>query len=94
MRLAASVQTPKIYNVVLAPSLRSSNVSTDLAASEYADATDSVRGETSVPSGSDFTVNRQGLLNVINLRPKFGGLGNNIIHFDFRTPLCPALASL
>jgi hypothetical protein len=67
------------------------NVSTDVAASEYALATDPVTGETKWPGANNFMVNRQGLLNVIDLRGQFGGFANNTVRFDFADAILPGV---
>jgi hypothetical protein len=58
------------------------NVPTAAATSAYNSATDAVTGETSNPGGN-FTINRQGLLNVIDVRNQFRGLSSVPAHFNF-----------
>lgn len=65
------------------------NVSTEVAASEYAIATSPINGETKWPGGNNFTVNRQGLLNVLDIRGQFGGFASNTSSFDFADAIVP-----
>jgi len=65
------------------------NVSTEVATLEYAQATDPIAGETHWPGGNNFTVNRQGLLNVLDIRQQFGGFANNLSSFDFADAIVP-----
>lgn len=67
------------------------NVSTEVASFEYAIATSPVNGETHWPGGTNFTVNRQGLLNVMDLRSQFGGFVNSTAHFDFADAIVPGV---
>ena len=48
------------------------NISSSVAEAQYYAATDAVTGETNSPGGN-FTINRQSLLNVIDLRSQFDG---------------------
>lgn len=69
------------------------NVSVAVATSAYASATDPLAGETSSP-GSNFTVNRQGLLNVIDVRSQFGGFVQASAAFDFADAILPGIGKL
>ncbi|KAI1629387.1 hypothetical protein EDD37DRAFT_49426 [Exophiala viscosa] len=69
------------------------NVSTTAATSAYKSATDSITGETSSPGGN-FTVNRQGILNIIDVRSQFGGFNSTPAHFNFAEAILPGTGKL
>lgn len=69
------------------------NVSTTVAASAYRSAINPLTGETSSPGGN-FTVNRQGLLNVIDVRSQFGGFASVPAHFNFAQAVLPGAGKL
>ncbi len=69
------------------------NVSTAAAASAYKSATDPLTGETSSPGGN-FTVNRQGLLNVIDVRSQFDGFTNVTAGFNYAGAIIPGSSQL
>lgn len=69
------------------------NVSNAVAKSAYASATDPLNGETSSPGGN-FTVNRQGLLNVIDVRSQFGGFSNVSTSFNYADAIVPGPGKL
>ncbi|PNS17025.1 hypothetical protein CAC42_4989 [Sphaceloma murrayae] len=58
-------------------------IDTEVAELEYAAATDSIIGEISAGQQGNLTVDRQGLLNVLDVRTQFGGFGNATIGFNF-----------
>ncbi|PQE07750.1 pe_pgrs family protein [Rutstroemia sp. NJR-2017a BVV2] len=67
-------------------------VSKDVAKLEYAAATDSVTGE--VSTNGNFTVNQNGLLNVINVRSQFNGFSNLASSYDFVSAIVPGVGKL
>jgi hypothetical protein len=69
------------------------NVSTAVATSAYHSAVDPLTGETSSPGGN-FTVNRQGLLNVIDVRSQFGGFASVPAHFNYAQAIVPGAGKL
>ena len=69
------------------------NVSTSVATSAYTSATDPITGETSSPGGN-FTVNRQGLLNVIDVRSQFGGFSTVPVGFNYAEAIIPGKGKL
>ena len=69
------------------------NITVALAATEYTAAIDPLTGETSSPGG-DFTVSRQGLLNVIDVRDQFGGFAGAGPSFDFAAAIKPGMGKL
>ncbi|KAK4552318.1 hypothetical protein LTR86_010489 [Recurvomyces mirabilis] len=69
------------------------NVSTAVATSAYNSAIDPLTGETSNPGGN-FTVNRQGLLNVIDVRSQFGGFASVPAHFNYAQAIVPGAGKL
>lgn len=70
------------------------NITTDIAAAEYAAATDAQTGETTVMQGGKFDVSRQGLLNVIDVRAQFGGFAGAGSGFDFADAIVPGEGKL
>ena len=71
---------------------RQLNISRDVAALEYQAATNPISGE--VSPGSNFTVNRQGLLNVIDVRSQFGGFSGVPVEFNFAEAIIPGPGKL
>jgi len=69
------------------------NVSTSVATSAYTSANDPITGETSSP-GCDFTINRQGLLNVIDVRGQFGGFASVPPNFNYADAILPGKGKL
>jgi hypothetical protein len=69
------------------------NVSTSVATSAYTSANDPITGETSSPGGN-FTVNRQGLLNVIDVRSQFGGFASVPAGFNYAEAILPGKGKL
>ncbi|KIW27819.1 uncharacterized protein PV07_07522 [Cladophialophora immunda] len=69
------------------------NVSTAAATSAYNSATDPLTGETSSPGGN-FTVNRQGILNVIDVRSQFGGFSSVPTGFSYADAIIPGTGQL
>jgi hypothetical protein len=69
------------------------NVSSAVASSAYTSATDPLTGETSSP-GQNFTVNRQGLLNVIDVRDQFDGFTTVTPGFNFANAILPGTGKL
>ena len=68
------------------------NITTAVATAEYAAATDPLTGETS--PGKNFNVNRQGLLNVIDVRGQFNGFTGAGPTFNFATAIEPGTGKL
>lgn len=68
------------------------NASRVVAQAEYAAATAPDTGETI--SNSTFAVNRQGLLNVIDVRDQFGGFAGVPADFDFADAIVPGTGKL
>lgn len=68
------------------------NVSTAVAKAEYAAATAKDTGET-VTNGT-FAVNRQGLLNVIDVRGQFGGFAAAPADFNYAEAIVPGTGML
>ena len=66
------------------------NISIAGAVAEYVAATDPLTGETSSPHDS-FNVNRQGLLNVIDVRSQFNGFAGAGPKFDFASAIQPGV---
>ena len=71
---------------------RQLNVSTSTAELEYTSATQSDTGE--VSPGGNFTVNQQGLINIINVRQEFGGFASLPPGFDFSSAITPGPGKL
>jgi hypothetical protein len=69
------------------------NVTSAVALGEYLAATDAATGETSAGQGI-FEVDRQGLLNVIDVRAQFGGFANLPVGFDFVAGISPGVGQL
>lgn len=69
------------------------NVSTAVATSAYTSATDPLTGETSSPGGN-FTVNRQGILNVIDVRSQFDGFSTVPDGFSYADAIIPGTGKL
>jgi hypothetical protein len=67
-------------------------VSKAVAKLEYAAATDSVTGE--VSTNGNFTVNQNGLLNVIDVRSQFNGFSNLASSYDFVSAIVPGVGKL
>jgi len=70
------------------------NISTALAQTEYAAATNSIRGETTPGQLGNFTVDRIGLLNVIDIRNQYAGFGSVPKGFDFVEAIAPGTGKL
>ena len=68
------------------------NVSITVATSAYQSATNPMNGET-YPRDV-FAVNRQGLLNVIDVRNQFGGFNKSLQSFDFADAILPGPGKL
>ncbi len=68
------------------------NVSTVVGTSAYESATNPLNGETF--RGDNFTVNRQGLLNVIDVRNQFGGFNTSLETFNFANAILPGTGKL
>lgn len=68
------------------------NVTTAIAKAEYAAATANDSGETI--TNSTFAVNRQGLLNVIDVRTQFGGFATAPADFNYVTAIVPGTGKL
>ena len=71
---------------------RQLNVSMDVAALEYEAAQNPVSGE--ISPGSNFTVDRQGLLNVIDVRSQFGGFSIVPAGFNYAEAIEPGPGKL
>jgi len=69
------------------------NVSTAVATSAYNSALNPLTGETSSPGGN-FTVSRQGLLNVIDVRSQFGGFAKVPAGFNYAQAILPGTGKL
>ena len=69
------------------------NVSVATATSAYNSATDPLTGETSSPGGN-FTVSRQGLLNIIDVRSQFEGFASVPVGFNFAEAILPGVGQL
>ena len=69
------------------------NITTAVATAEYVAATDPLTGETSSP-GRNFNVNRQGLLNVIDVRGQFNGFTGAGPTFNFASAIEPGTGKL
>lgn len=67
-------------------------VSTEVAQLEYAAATDPQTGE--ISPGGAFTVNRSGLLNVIEVRDEFGGFSGLPSNYNFAAAIAPGPGKL
>lgn len=67
-------------------------VTADVAALEYASATNTVSGE--ISPGGNFTVNQEGIMNDVQVRREFGGFGNVPAGFDFAEALVPGAGKL
>ena len=70
------------------------NVTSDIAALEYAAATNVETGETATMQQGVFNVSRQGLLNVIDVRAQFGGFEGAGPGFDFADAIVPGAGKL
>ncbi|KAF4550122.1 Hypothetical protein D9617_18g033130 [Elsinoe fawcettii] len=68
---------------------RQLNVVTEVAQLEYAAATNPLSGEISVGQRGNLTVDRIGLLNVLDVRTQFGGFGNATNGFNFNDAITP-----
>jgi len=68
-------------------------VTGELAAREYASAVDAVSGEVSPPTGN-FTVNKEGTTNDVNVRKAFGGFTGLSANYDFAAALEPGAGKL
>ncbi|KAK4540882.1 hypothetical protein LTR36_008824 [Oleoguttula mirabilis] len=84
---------PAQKNCSIAAIANQLNVSTAAATSAYSSAIDPLTGETSSP-GSNFTVNRQGLLNVIDVRSQFDGFTEVLAGFNFAEAILPSAGNL
>ena len=73
---------------------RQLNVTSDIAALEYAAATNSETGETATMQQGVFNVSRQGLLNIIDVRSQFGGFEGVSPGFDFADAVEPGIGNL
>ena len=69
------------------------NVSTTVATSAYNSAINPLSGETSSPGGN-FTVNRQGILNIIDVRNQFDGFAQVPAGFNFAEAIIPGKGKL
>ena len=72
---------------------RQLNVTREVAAAAYSSAIDPLTGETSSPGGN-FTFNRQGVLNVIDVRSQFGGFAKVPAGFDYADDILPGRGKL
>lgn len=70
------------------------NISTALAQTEYAAATNPLSGEVTTGQMGNFTVDRIGLLNVIDIRNQFAGFGSVPKGFDFVEAIKPGTGKL
>ncbi|KAK5107607.1 hypothetical protein LTR62_001001 [Meristemomyces frigidus] len=89
--LAAS--TPKSQKCSVEAIASQLNVTTDIATTAYAAATDPLTGETTSPNGN-FTVSRQGLLNIIDVRSQFGGFASVPAGFNYAQAILPGTGKL
>ncbi|KAK5119640.1 hypothetical protein LTR85_007469 [Meristemomyces frigidus] len=81
MQASRFLAEPSNANCSIQAIARQLNITTAVAQAEYAAATDSSTGETI--SNSTFAVNRQGLLNVIDVRDQFSGFASVSQGFSF-----------
>ena len=70
------------------------NISSSVAEAEYAAATDPETGETALMQEGVFSVSRQGLLNVIDVRAQFAGFAGVCAGFDFADAIVPGPGNL
>lgn len=84
---------PAYQNCSIAAIATQLNVSSTAAAAAYGSATDSFTGETSSPGGN-FTVDRQGLLNVIDVRSQFDGFSTVPAGFNYAEAILPGPGKL
>lgn len=68
------------------------NITDELAAKEYASATNNISGEVSV--GGNFTVDQLGALNDVDIRKEFDGFSDLSENFDFAAALDPGEGKL
>ncbi|KAK3623779.1 hypothetical protein LTR56_021432 [Elasticomyces elasticus] len=84
---------PAQANCSIAAIARQANITAVAAASAYKSAIDPLTGETSSPGGN-FTVSRQGVLNVIDVRSQFGGFAQVPDGFNFAEAILPGAGKL
>ena len=70
------------------------NISTALAEAEYVAATNPLSGETATGQLGNFTVDKIGLLNVIDVRNQYAGFGSVPKGFDFIDAIVPGAGKL
>lgn len=70
------------------------NISTAVASAEYTAAVEPATGEIATMQDGKFDVNRQGLLNVIDLRAQFGGFTGVPTGFDYADAIVPGPGNL
>ncbi|PSK40064.1 hypothetical protein B9Z65_8004 [Elsinoe australis] len=70
------------------------NITTAVAELEYTAATDLLSGEVSVGQQGNFTVDRIGLLNVLDVRTQFGGFGNVTSSLNFVDGIEPGVGKM
>lgn len=70
------------------------NVTTETAEREYVAATNVMTGETATAQAGNFTVDRMGLLNVIDVRGQFRGFPNVSSSFNFAEAILPGQGKL
>lgn len=83
------ISDPANKNCSIAAIANRLNVSMQVAEADYVIATSPVNGETQGIEGNNFTVNRQGLLNVIDLRQQFGGFASAVGSVDLADAILP-----
>ena len=86
------LQTPSNKKCATSAIATQLQVSTEVAKREYKAATDPYTGE--VSPGGNFTVNEQGLLNVIAIRQEFGGFNGLPSNFNFSAATIPGKGNL
>jgi len=70
------------------------NISTALAEAEYVAATNPLSGETATGQLGNFTVDKIGLLNVVDVRNQYAGFGSVAKGFDFVEAIVPGTGKL
>lgn len=83
---------PKNTNCAINAIATQLGISSDIAEAEYASVIDEMTGE--VSPGGNFTVNREGIMNVVEVRKELGGFGGVAEDFDFAEALQPGPGKL
>lgn len=85
------LQNPKNKACATSAIAKQLQVTDEVAELEYTAATNSDTGEV---SGGNFTVNEQGLMNVIAVREEFGGFSGLPVDFNFTAAIVPGTGKL